>query len=410
MAERIIFNAVALGLFLFLFFRMIQKNDTNYIYILGVQALGIAIAFFGLITRIELPIVLIIFTYIFSIILPIIVILIERKGISLTEAIYITLSKIYIKKEDETKARNAVLKLIEKNPNSYYGHKFLGELYEKEGKLETATEEYMRASSIKPEDKQIQFKIADLFNKTERKDDAIKVLHSLLKSNPEWQDATMLLGDILQEQEKFKEAVNVYLDALNYNPDNYELYYNLGIVYTRLNDFQSAKEYYEKAAKLNSLLYHAKYSLGQIALIYNELDEAQMYFEECLQDEELEEDAYFYLAYISMLKGEEEKAITYLNTAVGEDPEMYDRIRKELIFKLIFNKIDKPNKNKEPKKRPKTKITKKERKTIEHLRHTYELVGNLNNNDIKAMRIIKTKREEDGKKDIIIEEDKNIIK
>ena len=32
-----------------------------------------------------------------------------------------------------------------------------------------------------------------------------------------------------------------------------------------------------------------------------------------------------------------------------------------------------------------------------HLKHTYELVGNLNHNDIKAMRIIKTKRKEEEK-------------
>ena len=30
MLERVLFNVIALGLFLFLFFRMIQKNDTNY--------------------------------------------------------------------------------------------------------------------------------------------------------------------------------------------------------------------------------------------------------------------------------------------------------------------------------------------------------------------------------------------
>ena len=160
-----------------------------------------------------------------------------------------------------------------------------------------------------------------------------------------------------------------------------------------LNDFQSAKEYYEKAAELNSLLYNAKYNLGQIALLYNELEEAENYFVECLQDEELEEDAYYYLAYIAMLKGEEIKAIEYLNAAVDENPEIYDRIKKELIFKLILYKVDKPSNNRPPRKKN-IKITKKEKQTIKHLKHTYEVVGNLNHNDIKVMKIIQTKREE----------------
>lgn len=395
MIERILFNVIAFGLFLFLFFRMIQKNDTNYIYILALQALGIAISFLGLIIGVELPIVVLILTYVLSIILPIIVILIEKKGITLTEVIFLSIFKFYSKIGNEEKAKQVLLQLVEKDPISYYAHKLLAEMYEKQDELEVATEEYIRAANIRPNEDKIQYKIADLFNKTGKQDGAIKILQELLRKKPEWEEATFLLGDIFQEQERFKEAVNVYLDALQYHPENYDLYYNLGIVYTRLNDFQSAKEYYEKAAELNSLLYHAKYNLGQIALLYNELEEAEQYFLECLQDEELEEDAYYYLAYIAMLKGEEEKAIQYLNAAVDENPEIYDKIRKELIFRLIFNKVEKPTTNKMQNKKKRIKPKKKEIEAMLHLKHTYELVGNLNHNDIKAMRIIQTKRKEE---------------
>lgn len=393
MLERILFNVIALGLFLFLFFRMIQKNDTNYIYILALQALGIAIGFFALIINVKLPIIVLILTYLFSIILPIIIILIERKGITLTEVIYISIYKIYNKFGLEDKAKNVILKLVEKDKYSFYGHKLLAEVYEKEGNLEIATEEYIRASNIRPNDDKIQYRIAELFNKTGKQSGAIKILQELLRKKPEWQEATLLLGDIFQEQERFKEAVSLYLDAIQYHPENYDLYYNLGMVYTMLNDFQSAKEYYEKAAELNSLLYNAKYNLGQIALMYNELEEAENYFMECLQDEELEDDAYFYLAYIAMLKGDEIKAIDYLNVAVDENPEIYDRIKKELIFKIILYKVNKPSNN-NPIKKKNVKITKKEKRTIKHLRHTYEVVGSLNHNDIKVMKIIQTKREE----------------
>jgi len=394
MLERILFNVLALGLFLFLFFRMIQKNDTNYLYILALQTLGITISFISLILRKELSLLLLILSYIFSIILPIIVILIERKGITLTEVIYISISKFYTNIGNEQKAKEILLKLVQKDSKSYYAHKFLAEIYEKENELEIATEEYIRAVNIRPNEDKIQYKIADLFNKTGNKDGAIKILQELLKKKPEWEDASILLGDIFYEQERFKEAVNIYLDAIQYHPENYDLYYNLGMVYTRLNDFKSAKEYYEKAAELNSLLYHAKYNLGQIALLYDEIEEAEQYFLECIQDEELEEDAYYYLAYIAMLKGEEERAVQYLNAAVDENPEIYDTIRKEIIFKIILNKVDKPSKNGTPKKKH-IQPTKKEKQTMLHLKRTFELVENLNHNDIKAMKIIQTKRKEE---------------
>ena len=399
MVERILFNIFAFAFFIFIFFKMIKKNDTNYIYILVTQALGITIGFIGLIFRIKISIILLIITYIFSIILPIIIILIEKKSITLTETIYISLYKFYTSIGKDEKAKKSILKLISKNSNSYYGHKILGQIYEKEKKLETAIEEYIRTVNIRTEDDNTHYKIADLFNKTGKPNESIKILNELIKKKPDWQEASLLLGDILYNEERFKEAESVYLDALQYHPENYYFYYNLGMIYTRLNDFQMAKEYYEKAAQLNSLLYHAKYSLGQIALLYNELDEAEQYFLECVQDEELEESAYYYLAYIAMLKGDEQRAIQFLNVAVDENPELYDSIRKEIIFRMIFNKIDKPNKNKNPKER-KIKLTKKEKETMKHLKHTYELVGNLNNNDIKVMKIIQTKRNEEKQKEI----------
>ena len=60
-----------------------------------------------------------------------------------------------------------------------------------------------------------------------------------------------------------------------------------------------------------------------------------------------------------------------------------------------MNKIDKPSKNSKVNSKDLPKISKKEKNAIEHLKHTYELVGNLSNNDIKTMRIIQSKREQE---------------
>ena len=85
MWERIIFNLLAFSLFLIIFVKMIKRNDTNYIYLLAVQALGILIAFVALIAQITLPMFILIFTYIISIFLPIAILLLEKKGILLSE-------------------------------------------------------------------------------------------------------------------------------------------------------------------------------------------------------------------------------------------------------------------------------------------------------------------------------------
>ena len=390
--ERIIFNVIAFALFLIVFFKMVHKNDTSYIYSLVLQALGIAISFVGLVFCINLPVVLYILTYIFSILLPFTIIIFEQKGLYFSEIIYLNIAKFYHATNKSEKAKEALKNILEKYPNSYYLHKQLGRIYEDLGNIDIAVDEYIRASEINRLDFNLPLKTATLLKEISRNDEAIYLLNDLLKRKPESYEASCLLGDILYEQENYKEAVNVYLQALNYNPDQYELYYNLGMIYTRLNDFQSAKEYYEKAAQLNSLLYHAKYDLGQIALLYNELEEAEEYFTECANDEDLADEVYYYLAYIYMLKGEREQAIQYLNIAVEESLEIYEKANKELVFKMIMNRIDKPTKT--VKDRNEGKITLKELETIKHLEKTCEVVGSLSQNDIKAIRILRNRQED----------------
>lgn len=388
--ERIIFNVVAFALFLIIFFKMIHRNDTNYTYILVLQALGITISFIGLVFRVNLPVVVIIFTYIVSVLLPLTIIIFERKGLFLSEIVGINIAKFYYNKNEKEKAKQILMKMIEKYPNSYYLHKQLAYICEKTGNIDIAIDEYIRASEINGLDYELKFNVANLLNTTTRSNEAVRILNELLKTKPDYYEASCLLGDILYTQENYKEAANVYLQALNYNPDKYELYYNLGMVFTMLNDFQSAKEYYEKAALLNSLLYQAKYDLGQIALLYNEIEEAEEYFQECINDEDLADEVYYYLAYISMLKGDKMQAIQYLNIAVEENEELYKKATKELIFKMIIGKIKKPTNTAKNKK----KITIKELETIKHLEETCEVVSNLSQNDIRVIKMLKRKEQD----------------
>ncbi|MFR2533676.1 MAG: tetratricopeptide repeat protein [Clostridia bacterium] len=400
MVERIIFNVLAFALFVIIFMKMIQRNDTNYIYILAIQALGMFMGFIGLLGGFTLPITILIITYLFCIIIPLAVIFMEKKGLLFSEFFYTSVAQFCLSTGKQEEAKKIILKLIDKIPNSYLGHKKLAQMYEKEEKKETAIEEYVRALEINHKDDNAYFKVAQLLVETDKKQEASKMLTDLLKKKPDQIEASLLLGDILYEQENFKEAISIYLDALKYHPEEYDLYYNLGMTYTRLNDFQSAKEYYEKAAKLNSMLYHAQYSLGQIALIFNDLEEAQQYFMQALNDGELEADSYYSLAYIAMLKGDAPKAITYLNEAIEEKPQIYEKIKKETLFQYILKQINKPTNEKKKEKTKEETLTKKERQTLYHLENTNALVGNLNHHDVKAIRKMKEKNKEQKERGI----------
>ena len=389
--EHIIFTILAFGLFIVIFMKMIQKNDTTYVAVLLLEAIGIAIMSVEMIFDITLNIFLKIVTYIFAIILPVVIVIMEKKNKSLLEVISIIKAKICLIFEDNKNAKNILIKLVTKYPNSYEGHKVLAEIYEKEGGMRKAIDEYVQLIDINKKDYDSYYKIANLLNDLDKKDEATEMLSRLLSKKPEYVQASLLLGDILIDKGDYKEALNIYNEAIKFDPTNFELNYSLGIAYTMLNDFQNARMYYEKAAELNSLLYNSKYSLAEIALIYKELEEAEKRFMEVLEDEELQADAYFELAKINMIKGEKDKAINYANIAIESEPKkIVEKIKKDPIFIPILAKISMPitfevEENEESKKK-KSKLTKKELKAKEQLEEMSEITRKLSYSDINLLK------------------------
>lgn len=334
MFEQLLFSLLAVSLFIIIFFKIIRKNDGNYILILVLQAIGIVVSFLEILNKIEESVLGGTIRYIFSVIIPMAIILIEVKGINFSEILSVIAAKFFMMIGDTKTAKTILLKLVTKYPDSYLGHKLLAECYEKEGGMRRAIDEYVTAVDINKKDYKSYFKIAELLRDLGKKDEAIQMLDNLVKTKPDCYEASILLGELLCEQDRFKEAANVYHEALRYKPADFDLYYNLGIVYTRLSDFQMAKEMYEKAAAINHRMYGANYNLGLIAFIQRDFDTAEKYFEKSLYAE-LEAMSYYQLAKIYVYKGEKDKAINFLNKAIELDPRLLELASKEKTFKKI---------------------------------------------------------------------------
>lgn len=385
MFEKIIFNVLALALFTITFLKLIKKNDTSYIYILAIEFIGLTINFIELFFAVKLNIFFKILIYIFSIIIPAIIIWIEKyKKIDFPELFNVTLAKALTKFGKQEQAKTIISNFLNKNPNSYIAHKWLAEYYEEKENYEAAISEYMRVTDIKRNDFVSTYKLCSVLNKNKQNQEAIKLLEEILRQKPEYENASNLLGEIFFEEELYKEAVSVYMSALRYNPGSYDLYYSLGMAYTMINDFQRAKEFYEKAAQINSLAYNAKLNLGQIALIYGDLDEAEKYFMQSCKQEDLESGSYYYLAQIALLKGDNDKATNYMNVAIQLDPKIYKQVQKDPLFNPIKEKLNKPEEA--ISKKIKGILTKKEKNVNRHLMKTCILVKNLSKEDIQRVK------------------------
>ena len=391
MIEKLIFELLAFSLFIIIFFKIIRKNDTNYISVLILQAIGIAISFIEIKLSIWECLPLEILRYMLSIIIPVIIIIIEIKGINFSESLSILLSKFFIITGNSKKAKSILVKLVTKYPESYLGHKMLAECYEKEGGMRRAIDEFVTAVDIKKNDYKSYFKITKLLNDLGKKDESIQMLENLLKTKPDCYEASIFLGELLCEQERLKEAVNVYSEALKYKPNDFDLYYNLGIAYTRLSDFQMAKEMYEMAAELNHKMYALNYNMGLIVFIQKDYDLAEVYFKKAL-DSSYEAEAYYCLAKIYISKNEKDMAINFLNKAIELKPELLKKAGTEPLFETIKEYITVSVKMEEDVKkegkedndtRPEV-IIKQEKKAIKYLEDTTRLIESMNESDERA--------------------------
>lgn len=387
MIEQLLFTIIAFGMFVYIFFEMIKKNDTNYIIVLILQAIGIFLNFVEVLSKIELNIVFIILKYVLSILLPTFVWVLEKKSIPLIQVLNVIKAKIYLKFGNNKKAKEQLINLVTRYPENYIGHRMLAEIYELEGGMRKAIDEYVQAVDANKKDFDSYYRVAELLNDLEKPQEATQMLYNLLKNKPDYEKASMLLGEILIKNEMYKEAASVYQEALKHNPISYEINYNLGIAYTMLNDFQNAKICYEKAAELNSLAYNAKYSLAEIALIYKELEEAERYFMEAINDEELAADSYFELSKIEMVRGNNDKAIQYANIAIDVDAKkVVPKIKKDPIFIPIIAKISIPFNLENNVHDIEKHLQEKEIKAKEHLEDMFEITRNLSYNDIRLLK------------------------
>ena len=118
LALKILFNVIAFSLFIIMFYKMIKKNDTNYVIIICLQALGIAIDFIEIIFSLKYGVFMTAIMYILAIIIPLIVIILEYKKINFSEIMYVALGKIFIIMKDNKKAKKLLIDLVTKYPES----------------------------------------------------------------------------------------------------------------------------------------------------------------------------------------------------------------------------------------------------------------------------------------------------
>ena len=381
MIGKILLTLISFILFFYIFwFKLIRKNDTNYIVILVVQAIGILVNFLQIIFNVLNSGFWNAIIWMFSIIIPILVFVLEYKtiNINVSEMMHVFLYKIFVFLGNDKKAKETLIRLTEKYPDSYSAHKYLAGIYEKEGGMRKAIEEYVKTLEIKRDDYKSYYRISLLLKDLGRNKQAILMLNNLLKVKPDHYEASLMLAELLIDKEDYKKAISVINKALKTNENKEDLIYNLGIAYAKTNEFNLAKGCFEKVVDLNNSNYNAYYRLGQIALLYRDFDMAENYFLNSAFEEK-EAKSYYELTKIYMMKNNKDQAALMVGKAIDTDSKYYEIAKEEPMLFSIKQFIKKPKEE----KHQNFEESKKEKMIEEYLNDTYNLTKVLNSQEDK---------------------------
>ena len=166
-------------------------------------------------------------------------------------------------------------KAIEKEPNNSELRVQLGEVLEKQGVLEEAKEEYLRAFELKPEPEP-RYKAGMVLLKQGKREEAEKLFEENLSEYPEHIPTLYQLGWLNARVGKFEQAKEYFQKIIKLKPDEAEAYNNLGFCLYNLGQPEQAKEMFEQALKLRPNFPEAKKSLE---MIEKELEEKEQKIE-----------------------------------------------------------------------------------------------------------------------------------
>ena len=336
MIELIIFGIISLTLFTYIAKRSLEIRSyvSNIILILNI--VGIIIMPLIYVKTNKIYMVSRIISLILGIILPIVIIIIEYlTKVSYDEKIILYIAEFYEFIKNRKKAKDIIVKYLEKYDDSYLLHKKLATIYEKEGGTRKAIDEYVEAVSIKGTDYESYFRVIELLEYLDKKDEAITLIERLLKVYKRYPKAYIMYANLILEKGNLKEVAKIYEEGLSYNKESKEIMYNLASIYVRLNEYSLAKKNLESIFKLDKKSHIVCLNLAQIAMIEREYSEAKMYLDIAKKEKEIEDIVYYEIAKINVLERKEEEAISNLNKALEINPNIIGKINATEIFKEI---------------------------------------------------------------------------
>ncbi len=128
------------------------------------------------------------------------------------------------------------LRQVRLDPTNQDARFNLAQVYQRQGKLEIAIEEYSKLLESSPNSVEAHFQMGVCLGKLGKTDQAIEMFRRVIELEPEHAASNYHLGLYLSQTNELDEAVQFLHRAVQRSPDESYYHYNLGRAYAHLGD------------------------------------------------------------------------------------------------------------------------------------------------------------------------------
>jgi tetratricopeptide (TPR) repeat protein len=157
-----------------------------------------------------------------------------------------------------------------------------GKTAENNHRFEEAQEAYEKALLCDEETEYVRRKLADLFIKMDRREQAAKLLEQIISNNPHDSENKILLAKLYTSLGRNDEAVAIYQNLLEIKEDHDTLLM-LGTLYAQNKEYDKAQKILNRLIRLEGDSYMAHYYLARLYLELQYYDKTAASYEKALE-------------------------------------------------------------------------------------------------------------------------------
>jgi tetratricopeptide (TPR) repeat protein len=144
---------------------------------------------------------------------------------------------------------------------------------------ESVFDEVKRKLQANPNDVDLLYHLADLYDRNGQYKEAIDTYRKVIKLRPGMGYAYLKMATAYDRMDNPSEAVKTFREAIKYIPKNPTLYNNMGVAYGKLGKYAEEAESLKKAIKLRPSYSAARFNLGMTYLKMKNRKAATMEYE-----------------------------------------------------------------------------------------------------------------------------------